>query len=278
MPVCANSLSISCLLPVYCKDHPDHFRSALKSVLNQTLQVNEVLVCADGPLSELLERVLDEFLESLPLRVVRLPKSVGLGAALRFALPQCKGDLVARMDSDDIARPDRFRQQHELMCSDPDLKVVGGAIAEFEVRPGDVNRERRCAPDTPTILRQIRHRNPFNHMTVMFRKDAVMAVGGYRDVPSFEDYDLWLRMAKAGGGFANLSQVLVDVRIGNGLIARRSGWDYLRREYAFLMSIRSEGLISVTDFFLALLIRLPIRVLPEGVIARLYDALLRKRQ
>ena len=114
-------------------------------------------------------------------------------------------------------------------------------------------------------------------MTVMFRRQAILDAGSYQHRPGFEDYDLWLRVLMGPGQVANLDQVLVDVRVGNGMIERRRGWQYLRRELDFLASCRARGLLSATDVALSALVRAPSRLLPTRTLAWLYETTLRER-
>ena len=95
-------------MSVYGKDNPAWFRQALQSVLNQSVAPAEVVLAADGPLTEELEAVITEFKDKL--KVVRLEKNSGRGAALGYAVPQCKYDLIALMDADDVCRKDRFEK------------------------------------------------------------------------------------------------------------------------------------------------------------------------
>jgi glycosyltransferase involved in cell wall biosynthesis len=207
---------------------------------------------------------------------VKLPKNLGLGLALRVAIEACNFDLIARMDADDIARTDRFALQEIKMRENPNLVLLGGSIEEFSELKGDLSRVRHV-PQTDTAIRKRAFtRNPFCHTTVIFRKCAVLAAGNYRHQPGFEDYDLWLRMFKLPGEFLNLNEILVDVRVGNGLIRRRRGWSYLLAELRFLKSCWQNELISGRGVLISSLVRIPARILPAFTLDYLYSKLLRR--
>ena len=98
----------SVLMSVYYKENPEHLRQAMDSMWSQTLPPEEFVLVCDGPLNEPLDEVIAEMQQLHPqLNVVRLEKNVGLGRALNEGIRRCKCDLIARMDSDDIARPER---------------------------------------------------------------------------------------------------------------------------------------------------------------------------
>ena len=164
-------------MSVYCKDNPTWFREALHSVFNQSCPPAEVVLTADGPLTEELEAVIDEFKDKL--KIVRLEKNMGLGAALNAGLKECSFPLVARMDSDDISLPDRFEKQIKAFETDKDLSVLGGAIREIDSESKEEVSFRRLPQSDAELKNFLKTRCPFNHMSVMFRREAVLECGGY---------------------------------------------------------------------------------------------------
>lgn len=267
------------MLPVYAEDDPSHLDQALNSVLRQSSPPDQLVIVEDGPLPETLRNVLDGRLGrfDLPTLRVHLKNNVGLGLALAQGLNSCNFDLVARMDADDIARPERFERQEKFMRANPDVVLLGSNVEEFRSHPGDLGRLRHPPETDDGIRRGARTRNPFNHMSVIFRKHSVQGVGGYRHRPGFEDYDLWLRLLKQPGQVANLGEVLVDVRVGSGMLSRRRGMRYLQSELEFLFDCRRQGLISTVDMARSALARIPARLMPAGALERMYDLLLRER-
>lgn len=163
-----------------------------------------MVLVQDGPLTPELLAVIERFRARMHLVDVVLPRNVGLGPALNAGLARCSHDLVARFDTDDIYPAMRFTLQAERFASQPDLALLGGWIAEFVNDPAHPHAERRTPVSHDAIQRYARQRNPFNHMTVMFRKQAVQSVGGYGGEHLFEDYALWVRLLQAGYRTDNL--------------------------------------------------------------------------
>ena len=118
-------LLFSVLFSLYHKETPSNLRSSLDSIFAQTLKPNEVVLMEDGPLTDNLYQVVEEYLVLYPsiFKVVKLPQNVGLGRALNEGLKYCSYELVARMDTDDIAKPNRFEKQVTLFKAHPDIKL-----------------------------------------------------------------------------------------------------------------------------------------------------------
>ncbi len=215
---------------VYEKDNPEWFRTAVESVLNQTVKPSEVVLVADGPVTAELDAVIEHFETNPIFHIVRLPENLGHGGARRAGLENCSYELVALMDADDISAIDRFEKQLAMFESDPSLTIVGSNITEFMETPDNIVGARVVETDDASIKADIKHRCPMNQMTVMFRKSIVSKVGGYIDWYCDEDYYLWLRMYLDGAKFANLPDYLVNVRVGKEMYQRRGGKKYFLSE------------------------------------------------
>jgi len=247
-------MMISVLMSLYKKEKPDWFEKALNSITaNQEHRPDEVVLVCDGPITEEQENVIShhEIAGCVPLVLVRLEENRGLGTALNKGLEKCRGELVARMDTDDIARPERLRLQVEFMNAHPDVAACGGSIAEF-IKEGEIIREKHMPEMPDKVYRYGKTRNPLNHMTVMFRKEAVLAVGNYQHFPLLEDYHLWSRMLAKGYQLANLGAVLVDARIGETFAERRGGKEYWNW-YRKLRKLQREwGFLNVPEYLVSL--------------------------
>jgi glycosyltransferase involved in cell wall biosynthesis len=269
-------MKLSVLMSVYHKESPEFLRQSLESVAAQTVQPDEVVMVKDGPVGAELDAVIGTRCGKTPVVTVQLAINVGLGPALNAGLGRCEGDLIARMDSDDICLPDRFEKQLAFLEQHPDADVVGGAIGEFHSDPARILSIRRMPCSAELLGRMARRRNPLNHMTVMFRKSSVLAAGSYQSCPGFEDYDLWARMLMSGMRLYNLHDVLVQVRCGNGMQRRRGGFAYLRAETALQHHFMKTGFLSKRQFLLNVLARAPIRVTPPGFRTAFYRWVLRQ--
>lgn len=225
----------SVLMSVYYKENPEYLKLALDSIINQTLVPNEIVLVEDGSLTDELNFLIKKYQKKYKiLKVIKLEKNSGLGIALSEGLKHCSYEYVARMDSDDISLPDRFEKQINYMTEHPEIDVLGGNIYEFK---NNIDEEMRLKkmPANDEFFSYMLKRNPINHVTSCFKKDAVLECGSYQSLLYLEDYYLWVRMFNNGKKFENLDEVLVYVRIGNGFEKRRGnkkqivGWKCLQQ-------------------------------------------------
>lgn len=271
------AMGFSVLMSLYSREMPHALACALKSITRQTLPPPQVILVIDGPIGKELESIVQSHLKTLPMKIVRLPKNVGLAAALNEGLKHCSYDLVARFDTDDWCSPERFEAQFCWMNKHSDVDVLGTWIAEFEVDP-DVTSGLRKVPLTHAQIVQFAHaRNPMNHMTVMYRKSAVNLAGGYQELHLMEDYWLWVRMISNGSKFANLAQVFVHARTGAGMLERRGGMRYVKSEIRAQRLFLTAGFISFPRAIFNLVLRVLPRLVPGPVRGFLYRVALRSR-
>ena len=239
---------ISVLMSVYNRENPDFLSKALYSIVNQTLRPAEIILVIDGPIGDQLQSAIDQFgQEHSEFRTVPLAKSHKLGLALAIGMENCSNELIARMDSDDISRPDRFEKQARYLNEHPEIAAVGGNIDEF-VEERVILRTKRMKTDPADVREYGKYRNPINHMTVMFRKSCVMDAGGYRDYVGLEDYDLWIRMTAKGYMLANIDETLVEARLGDHFEERRGGKEYFRRYRKLRKQQHDLGYTSAREY------------------------------
>ena len=229
---------------VYGKDDPTWFRVAVDSILNQTVPPSEVVLVVDGPVPHELNAVICEY-ESNPLfKLIRFPENQGHGNARRAGLAACTHELVAIMDADDISHEMRFEKQLAAFNANGQISIVGGQITEFVASPENIVGERNVPLNDDAIKQYMKQRCPMNLVTVMFRRDSVMEAGGFIDWYCEEDYYLWLRMALKGMTFANVSDVLVNVRVGKEMYRRRGGWRYFKSEEKLQRYMKKNKIIG----------------------------------
>lgn len=270
----------SALMSVYGRDRAEWFRAAVQSMLDQTIPPKEFVLVCDGPLEPELEDVLAVFLREYPdvIQTVRLPENGGLGHALQQGLLRCRCDFVARMDADDIAVKDRVERQLAALAAQPEASVIGGQIAEFTEKPEQVTGYRVVPVSEKEIRTTAVFRNPMNHVTVVFRRQDVLDVGGYRDFPGFEDYDLWARMLRDGKHLLNLQDVLCYVRINRDTYRRRGGLSYFQSAVAMQKELRRCGVVTRGQYTRNLVVRcLGTVILPAGLRGWLFRTCMRKR-
>lgn len=215
---------------VYGGDNSEWFQTAVESILNQSLKPDEVVLVVDGPIPDELNEIVKIYERNPIFNVIRLEKNQGHGNARRMGLDNCKNELVAIMDADDISKSDRFEKQIEEFKKNQSLDIVGGNITEFIDDEKNIVAERVVPADDAEIKAYMKKRCPMNQMTVMFKKSMYEHVGGYIDWYQDEDYYLWLRMMLGGATFANINTILVNVRVGKDMYKRRGGWKYYKSE------------------------------------------------
>lgn len=268
----------SVLLSVYRKEQPAYLRQSLDSIFTQTLLPDEVVLVKDGPLTDTLDEVVEEYCRKYSvIKVVPLSENQGLGRALNEGLKHCSYDLVARMDTDDVAKPERFEKQIAVFCAHPEVDVVGAWIDEFEGNIGNVISVRKLPEIHEEIVRFARKRNPINHPVVMFRKSSVEAVGGYQHFPLFEDYYLWVRMLIDGAQFYNIPESLLYFRFSSDMFKRRGGRKYAKDEYRFQYMLWKQGFIRFTCFIQNVCLRFIVRIIPNKLRRFLYKKALRNK-
>ena len=246
---------------VYGGDNPQWFRTAVDSILNQTVTPDEVVLVVDGPVPEALDEIICAYERDPVFRVIRLEQNMGHGEARRTGLQACSHELVALMDADDISAPDRFEKQLKAFAENPKLTIVGGNITEFVDEPSNLVGARTVFAADEEIKTDMQKRCPMNQMTVMFRKTAVEAAGGYVDWYCDEDYYLWLRLMLGGGVFANIPEPLVNVRVGKEMYQRRGGTKYFKSEAKLQKWMLQKKIIGFATFMINVNKRLIVQVL-----------------
>lgn len=271
--------TFSVLMSVYKNDKAQDLYDAVESIYNlQLVKPNEVILIVDGPVPEKLNMQINRLQQAVPcLKVHILSENKGLGNALQIGTNLCSNDLIARMDSDDIALSDRFKKQITFLRENPEVDIVGGQINEFIGTPENIVGKREVPVSHKELAKYTQSRCPFNHMTVMFRKDAVIKAGNYIPWHFNEDYYLWIRMLEQGAVFANLPQTLVNVRVGKEMYARRGGWKYFKSEKGIQDYMYKHGLIGFSQYIFNVFIRFTIQVaMPNSVRQLVFQKIIRK--
>lgn len=253
----------SVLMSLYINEETSNFQTAIYSMINQTLPPEEIVLVEDGPLTNDLYEAINEVKREHPNLITSVvhEKNKGLGIALRHGMEAAHNEIVARMDTDDIAVLDRCEKQIRFLLDNPDVSIVGGQIEEFI---GDISNVvgKREVPLSDNDLKEfIKKRCPFNHMTVMFRKSAILEVGNYQEWFWNEDYYLWIRLAISNKKFSNLPETLVMVRTGADMYRRRGGKKYFESEKRLQKLMKKSGLIGYPRYLINVSERLVLQVL-----------------
>ena len=263
----------SVLMSVYKNDDPNHLKLAYESISEkQIVKPNEIILVVDGPIGNDLKETIKSFNDNY-LKVFYLEKNVGLGKALNYGLEKTSYDIVARMDSDDVSCSHRFYEQIKEFKENKKLVLMGGHIEEFG---SGIKRIRKVPLSHKSIMNFVPKRNPFNHMTVMFKKSAVVSAGGYLHMPFYEDYYLWHRILNNNlGEVRNIDKILVEARVDNGLISRRHGLEMFKNEMFFYLKLLKEKYISFFQFLIYGIPRILVRIIPSRIFNFIYSKFLR---
>lgn len=270
----------SVITSVYKGDDPSYVNVAIDSIAAlDDCRPSEIILVVDGPVGNELESALKRCTDMYGkiLKVIRLKENKGLGNALKVGVENASYDLIARMDSDDISVKNRFRLQLAYFEKHPEVDVVGGQMTEFIGMPSNVVAKREVPLTNEDIYRYMRSRCGLNHVTVMFKKDAIIKAGNYQDWFWNEDYYLWVRLMIQKCVFANLPEVLVNVRSGNDQYKRRGGKRYFESEKGIQKLMLKHHLISFPRFVFNVAIRWMVQVaMPNNLRGLLFRSLFRK--
>ena len=265
-------------MSVYVKEQAEYLRAAMNSIWNQTVPTDDFVLVCDGALNAELNSVIDEMEKAHPgsLHVVRLESNVGLGNALNTGIKYCRHELVARMDSDDISRPERCEKQLRVFAEHPDVSICSGIVEEFTESVTQVTASRVLPETSDEIAAFARTRTPFNHPCVMYKKSAVESAGGYQDFYLLEDYYLWIRMLQNGCRGYNLQEPLLWMRAGSEMYKRRSGWKYARSQQRLFRYMKQTGFIDTKQYVKSTGIRTCSSMAPNRLREQVFKRALRK--
>lgn len=271
-------MNFSVLMSVYKNDKLELVKTALESIENQTRKPSEIVLVVDGPVDTELAQWLQNYeKQNKTFQMIVLEENLGLGNALEIGLNRCSCDLVARMDADDISVENRFEKQVSEFEKDESLSIVGGQIEEFIGTVDNMVGIRKVPLQHEKIKEYMKARCPFNHMTVMFRKEEVQKVGGYMEWHFNEDYYLWLRMCLSNCRFKNLEDTLVYVRVGDEMYQRRGGFAYFKSEVGIQKYMLAHKMINLPNYIFNVLLRFVLQVLmPNQVRAFVFKKFARK--
>lgn len=264
-------------MSLYIKEKAEYFDECMQSMLRQTVLPKEIVIVFDGPVSKELRETVEKYRTENPgwIKTVENEKNKGLGLALADGVPACTYELIARMDTDDIAREDRFEKQLDMFMTDPELDICGSHIIEFEGAKENVLSKRNVPITHKEIAEYQKQRSAFNHMTVMYKKSTVLRAGNYEHCPLMEDDMMWIRMLIAGAKCANVDDYLVYARTGYAMIERRGGWAYFKKYKSGRKKILATGYISRWDYLKTVGVQFVVAMMPKKLRLFVFTKLLR---
>lgn len=270
--------NFSVLMSVYKNEKSAYLNASLKSIENQTVVPNEIILVEDGPLTKELYEVVDTHRNKFGegFKVVVLNKNQGLGNALRIGTKYVSTKWIARMDTDDIAVPNRFELQLREVEKNPQLAVIGGQVDEFEGSIDNIVGKRIVPCSQVDIYKFIKWRSPFNHPTVMINKTMLEKVGGYENKGKLEDYFLWAKIIAKGYAVRNLPQVLVHMRVDSGMYDRRGEFKNLKPIIELRNFLYKNGLVTLTERYIGNTIMIMNIIMPSKLRKVIYELFLHK--
>lgn len=271
-------MKISVLISVYKSEKPAYLDRALQSVWDdQTLRPDEIVLIKDGPLGDDLSQVIDKWHSKLGDNLVILSNETNLGLtkSLNRGLKVVQGEYLARMDSDDISTPDRFKLQTEYLDSHPDIAVVGGALQEFDNENECLN-VRHYPQTNEDVIKYIYKASPLAHPTVMMRKSIFTNGLSYNEqFRTSQDIALWFDVLVSGYKIGNIDDVTIKFRRDGDVFKRRSREKAKNELKIYLNGIhRLYGLITWRYVFP--LARFCFRMMPVKIVKAIYGSKLRK--
>ena len=263
------------VMSVYISDSPVYFVDAVNSLLNQTRLPDEIIIMVDGPVDNNLNEVIEMYASNAYIKIIRLKENIGLALSRKKAIKHATNEVIAVMDSDDVSVSNRFEKQLPLIVNE-NAGVVGGWIEEFVNEPRDKGKVRKTPINHKEIFSFGKWRNPINHVTLMFTKEAYDSVDGYSSVRHSEDWDMISRMLIKGIIIKNIPEVLVHVRAGDEMIQRRRDISQLKGEMKLFIKMYRIGYINFMHLFGNIFIRVILRSLPKFITKFTYNSFLRK--
>ena len=267
----------SVLMSLYKNEKPEYLKLAIDSMLNQTVRPDEVVIVKDGLLTDALEQVLDSYSESNLFKIIGYEENNGLGFALNFGLMHCKNELVARMDTDDISKPERCEKEIQAFEEDGGLCIVGSSIDEFYGNMDNIISSRIVPESYEQIYKFAKRRSAFNHPTVMYKKSKVLDFGGYANLRRNQDVDLFGRMLFGGCKARNIQESLLYFRSDEALAKRRKSWE---NTWSYILTIKrfwEMGYSSFYDFAIVTIAQIGMFICPIKIQNFIYKNFLRNQ-
>ena len=268
----------SVLMSLYVKEKPEYLSVAIDSILNQTVRPDQIVIVKDGPLTDELDEIVAKYVnENIDIfTVVTSEENIGLGRALNLGLKHCRNELVARMDTDDISKPQRCEKQLKVFEINPELSIVGSFVDEFYSSPDEVVSVRAVPEKHEDIYNFAKKRSAFNHPAVMYRKSKVLENGGYADLRRNQDVDLFGRMLFSGCKAQNIGESLLWFRSNDALARRRKSWENTKSYINTIKRFWKMGYASFTDYAIVAIAQTGMFLMPVKLQHWIYRKFLRK--
>ena len=257
------------------KDILSFFPKAIKSIYENTVLPDQVVVIIDGPVNKQFKKTINDLKNKFNYETHFIKEKFGLAKALNYGIKFCKNEYIFRADGDDFNNKRRFEKQLFFFSKGYDL--IGSNIDEFD-EYNNFLFQRKVPLNSYQIKKILPFRNPFNHMTIAFKKSVFLEVGGYPKLFMKEDYGLWIRIISGGKNFINLNESLVNATTGKAMIERRGGFKYILSEFYLQIFLLEHKLTNIFKAFLIFCFRSFIFMMPTFLRTLFYKYFLRNKK
>lgn len=266
----------SVLMSVYAKEKPEFLKLSIESMLAQTYPTDDFVLVCDGNLTEELDEVVSYYEKNFRcFRPLRFDENIGTGKCANAGIDACKNEYIVKMDSDDIALPERCEISLYTMAKHPEIDMLGSYIEEFDSDTGEHIAVKKTPLAHKKIKTYAKRRNPFNNQTLVYKKSAALRAGGYTEIKRCEDYEFVVKMLAAGARGRNLDKVLVKYRVTKDNLARRKNWANTRSFIDVRWRIFRMGYSGLIDFIVPCAAQIAIFILPKSFTGKFYKKFLR---
>lgn len=269
----------SVLMSVYCKDKPEWLTQSIDSILAQTIQPAEFVIIKDGPVTQELNDILNNYEKEKPklFNIIQLDNNLGLGPALKIGVENCHNEYIARIDADDYAVPTRIEKQLAIFKRHPELGLVGSNVEEFSDTIDNIISHVVLPENHEEIYAFSKKRCPFRHPSLLYKKTAVLKAGNYRAYHLCEDYDLYTRLLQTGCKCFNIQEPLTYMRVDKDFYKRRGGIKYLKSILKFKREQAKTGFFSKKDYIISAAPHIIVCLMPNKLRDWTYRNLLRTK-
>ena len=262
------------LLPLYQRDDLFlNFTKVLQSIYDNSVLPDDLIILLDGKMKNDFYNLIKLEKRKYNFKIIDSDK-VGLAQILNIGINKVKTAWIARMDGDDLCELDRF--ENSLKFMDLNYDLFGGQIKEIDGTSKKV-RFKKVPCDSKDIIKQIKYKNPFNHMTVFYKTDFAKKIGGYPDLYLKEDYAFWCKFIHYGAKVGNMDKIVATVNT-DGMHTRRGGIKYILSEVKLQKTLLKYNLTNIISAFYICCLRVLLLSLDSRLKKILYNTFLRKKK
>jgi len=263
-----NKIDFTVLMCTHYDDDLKLLRLSIESIFKNTVIPDYFILTIDGEIPKKNWDLINKLSEKYKIKINIIKKNIGLALALNNAINLVETKWIARADSDDINKKNRFEKQIALALNGYD--VIGSNILEVDNTNKLKKIEKKMPITNSDIKKYSKSRNPINHMTAFYKTELVKKVGGYPNIYKREDYGLWIKLINYGANFYNINQTLVKVSAGNSLYKRRRGFKNIPAELKLQLLCYRLKIKPLYLAFFHFFIRVIILLLPSKILGKIY--------